>query len=169
MRLRKLLLCVTMICLAASVWAQDSIRGTTEVTIKGKKISINYGRPSLKGRDLLSLAPVGTVWRLGMNQATQIETEADLMVGSTEVKAGKYTLWLKKTGANTWTLNFHPKTGVWGVPELKEGYVAELPLTFAKATDSAEQVTITLSDNKGKAGIKIQWGTLSLTGSIGVK
>ena len=157
-----------MICLAASVWAQDN-RGTTEVTIKGKKISINYGRPSLKGRDLLSLAPVGTVWRLGMNQATSIDSEADLMVGSTEVKAGKYTLWLKKTGENTWTLNFHPKTGVWGVPELKEGYVAELPLKFAKASDSAEQVTIALSDNSGKAGVKIQWGTMSLTGSIGVK
>ena len=169
MRLRRLLPCMTIVFLAASVWAQDSIRGTTEVTIKGKKISINYGRPSLKGRDLLSLAPVGTVWRLGMNQATQIETAADLMVGSTEVNAGKYTLWLKKTGENSWTLNFHPKTGVWGVPELKEGYVAELPLKFEKAPASAEQVTITLSDNKGKAGIKIQWGTLLLTGSMGVK
>ena len=168
MRLRRLLPFATIVCLAASVWAQDN-RGTTEVTIKGKKISINYGRPSLKGRDLLSLAPVGTVWRLGMNQATSIDSEADLMVGSTEVKAGKYTLWLKKTGENTWTLNFHPKTGVWGVPELKEGYVAELPLKFAKASDSAEQVTIALSDNSGKAGVKIQWGTLLLTGSIGVK
>ena len=169
MRLRRLLPSVTIVCLAASVWAQDSIRGTTEVTIKGKKISINYGRPSLKGRDLLSLAPVGMVWRLGMNQATQIDTEADLMVGSTLVKAGKYTLWLKKTGENSWTLAFHPKTGVWGVPELKEGYVAELPLKFAKAADSAEQVTITLSDSKGSAMVKIQWGTLLLSGLIGVK
>jgi hypothetical protein len=168
MRLRRLLPCMTIVFLAASVWAQD-IRGTTEVTIKGKKISINYGRPSLRGRDLLSLAPVGMVWRLGMNQATEIETAADLMVGSTELKAGKYTLWLKKTGENSWTLAFHPKTGVWGLPELKEGYVAELPLKFAKAADSAEQVTITLSENKGNAVVKIQWGTLLLSGSIGVK
>ena len=169
MRLRRLLLCMTMVCLAASVWAQDSNRGTTEVTIKGKKISINYGRPSLKGRDLLSMAPVGTVWRLGMNQATSIDTAADLKVSGKDVAAGKYTLWLKKTGENSWTLNFHPKTGVWGVPELKEGYIAELPLKFEKAGDSAEQVTIALSDNKGNAGIKIQWGTLLLTGSMGVK
>jgi len=169
MRLRRLLLCMTMVCLAASVWAQDSNRGTTEVTIKGKKISINYGRPSLKGRDLLSMAPVGTVWRLGMNQATSIDTAADLKVSGKDVAAGKYTLWLKKTGDTSWSLNFHPKTGVWGVPELKEGYIAELPLKFEKAGDSAEQVTIALSDNKGNAGIKIQWGTLLLTGSMGVK
>ena len=168
MRLRRLLPFATIVCLAASVLAQDN-RGTTEVTVKGKKISINYGRPSLKGRDLLSLAPVGTVWRLGMNQATQIDTEADLMIGSAAVKAGKYTVWLKKTGENSWTLNFHPKTGVWGVPELKEGYIAELPLKFAKAADSAEKVTIALSENKGNAAVKIQWGTLSLSGPIGVK
>ena len=167
MRLRRLLPCITIACLAASAWAQD--RGNTEVTIKGKKISINYGRPSLRGRDLLSMAPVGTVWRLGMNEATQIDSAADLTVGGKAVAAGKYTLWLKKTGDNAWTLNFHPKTGVWGAPELKEGYIAEAPLKFEKAGDSAEQVTITLSDNKGNAGIKIQWGTLLLTGSLGVK
>ena len=168
MRLRRLLPCLTIVCLAASGWAQEN-RGTTEVTVKGKKISINYGRPSLKGRDLLSMAPVGTVWRLGMNEATQIATAGDLMVGGKAVPAAKYTLWLKKTGDNSWTLNFHPKTGVWGVPELKEGYVAELPLKFEKAGDSAEQVTITLSENKGNAVIKIQWGTLLLGGSMGVK
>ena len=167
MRLRRLLPCITILCLAASVWAQD--RGTTEVTIKGKKISIDYGRPSLKGRDLLSIAPVGTVWRLGMNQATQIDTAADLTVGGTAVAAGKYTLWLKKTGASSWTLNFHPKTGVWGAPELKEGFIAEVPMKFEKAGDSAEQVTITVSENKGNAAIKVQWGTFLLSGSVGVK
>src|SRR4026208_8097 len=107
MRLKSLLPIVTIVCLAAAVGAQDN-RGTTEVTIKGKKISINYGRPSLKGRDLLSLAPVGTVGRLGMNQATQIETAAELTVAGKAVAAGKYTLWLKKTGENSWTLAFHP-------------------------------------------------------------
>ena len=167
MKLRRLLPCITIVCLAASAWAQD--RGNTEVTIKGKKISINYGRPTLRGRDLLSMAPVGTVWRLGMNEATQIDTAADLTVGGKAVAAGKYTLWLKKTGDTTWALNFHPKTGVWGAPELRDGYIAEAPLKFEKAGDSAEQVTINLSENKGNAVIKIQWGTLLLSGSLGVK
>jgi len=160
---------MAVICLAASVWAQDSVRGNAEVTIKGKKISVNYGRPTARGRDLLSLAPVGTVWRVGMNEATHIETAADLMVGGKLVKAGKYTLWVKKTGANSWTLNFHPQTGVWGQPELTQGYIAEIPLTLSKAANPAEQMTITLSDNKGNAAIKIQWGTFLLSGSMGVK
>jgi Protein of unknown function (DUF2911) len=168
MRLRRLFPCILLLCLVAPLMAQAN-RGTAEATIKGKKISINYGRPSLKGRDLLSMASVGTVWRLGMNQATTIETAADLKVAGKDVKAGKYSLWAKKTGANSWVLAFHPTLPPWGVPELKEGYIAELPLKSETAGESAEQLTITVADDHGKAAIKIHWGTLALAGSVGVQ
>jgi len=171
MNFKKLVLCAATVCalVAVAVAQMNANRGTAEATIKGKKISINYGRPSLKGRDIFSMVQPGAVWRLGMNQATQIETAADLVVTGKDVGAGKYTLWLKKTGADSWVLAFHPKTGVWGMPELKEGYIAELPLKTEKVADSAEQLTISLADNKGKADIKIQWGTAALTGSFDVK
>jgi hypothetical protein len=171
MNFKKLVLSAATVCalVAVAVAQMNAARGAAEVTIKGKKITIDYGRPSLKGRDIFSMVQPGMVWRLGMNQATHIETAADLVVAGKEVKAGKYTLWLKKTGADSWTLAFHPKTGVWGMPELKEGYIAELPLKTEKVADSAEQLTISLADNKGKAAIKIHWGTAALTGSFDVK
>ena len=170
MNLKKLVLCAATLCaLIAVASAQNPIRGTAEATIKGKKITIDYGRPSLKGRDIFSMVQPGSVWRLGMNQATHIETTGDLVVAGKEVKAGKYTLWAKKTGPDSWTLAFHPKTGVWGMPEQKEGYIAELPLKTEKVADSAEQLTISLADNKGKAAIKIHWGTAALIGSFDVK
>lgn len=171
MNIKKLVLCAATLCALVAVAAaqMNAARGKAEATIKGKQITIDYGRPSLKGRDIFAMVQPGMVWRLGMNQATNIDTAGDLVVAGTEVKAGKYTLWAKKTGADSWTLAFHPKTGVWGVPELKEGYIAELPLKTEKAADSAEQLTITLADNKGKAAIKIHWGTVALTGSFDVK
>jgi hypothetical protein len=144
-------------------------RADAEATIKGKKISINYGRPNLKGRDLLAQAPVGTVWRVGMNQATELTTDGDLLIGNTELKAGKYSLWVRRTSENSWTLAFHPKTGVWGAPPLKEGYVAELPLQLAKAADSMELLTINLADANGEGEIKIHWGTALMSGTFGVK
>jgi hypothetical protein len=147
----------------------SAARGTAEATVKGKKITIDYGRPSLKGRDMFSMIQPGMVWRLGMNMATHLETSGDLVVAGKEVKAGKYTLWARKTGPDSWTLAFHPKTGVWGQPELKEGYIAELPLKTEKVADSAEQLSITLADNKGKAAIKIHWGNVALTGAFDVK
>jgi DUF2911 family protein len=168
MKLRIAVLSVLALSLIASaVMAQG--RGAAEVTIKGKKISIDYGRPNLGGRDIVSMAKVGDVWRVGNNMSTSITTEADLVVGGTTVKAGKYSLWAKKTGPDSWTLNFHPKTGVWGAPPLTEGYIAEMPLKTSKVGDSAEQLVISLADNKGKAVVTIHWGTAELIGAFDVK
>ena len=188
MKTRTLLPLLLLLCCACSSQAQNSAapaaaanaapaqaqkaapeRGDATATVKGKKISINYGRPAMKGRDLLAQAPVGTVWRVGMNQATEITTEADLVVGDKELKAGKYSLWVRRTGDDTWTLAFHPKTGVWGAPALKEGYAAELPLKLEKASDSTEMLTINLAEADDDGEVKIHWGTTLMSGKFGVK
>jgi Protein of unknown function (DUF2911) len=168
MSLRKIAPVLLVVCLAAPVMAQGN-RGTASLTIKGTQISISYGRPSLQGRDMLSQMKTGMVWRTGMNQATEIQTTGDLVINGHDLKAGKYTLWTKKTGDDAWALMFHPKTGIWGLPEMKEGFVAELPLKHESAKDAEEQVTITLADVKGKAVITIAWGTARLTGTFAVK
>ena len=163
----------SVLCLAITSFAQNN-RGTAEVTIKGKKISIDYGRPHLGGHGVSELPP-GAVWRLGMNEATRIETTGDLGVGAKTVKAGTYTLWVKRTGENSWSLAFHPRIEgqngrrLWGEPAMTEGFLAELPLRMETAKDSAEQVTITLADVNGTANIKIQWGTAVLSGSFHVR
>jgi len=169
MKFNKTILCLLVVCIAIPACAQMSgERQTSEVTIKGKKLSLNYGSPNLNGRDVFSLAPVGMVWRLGKNQATEITTTGDLTVAGKTVKAGKYSLWAKKTGENSWVLAFHPKTGIWGEPAMKDGYVAELPLKMEKAGDAVEQLNISLVDMSGKAGIKIHWGTAELVGTFDV-
>src|ERR1051326_7798833 len=143
MKFNKLIIGLAVIALAIPACAQSG-RQTSEVTIKGKKVSVSYGSPSLKGRDVFALAPVGMVWRLGRNEATEINTTGDLTVAGKTLAAGKYSLWAKKTGADSWALEFHPKTGIWGEPAMKDGYVAELPLKTEKVSDSAEQLVITL-------------------------
>lgn len=174
MNFKKLVLCAAMLCALAALAFAQANRGKAEATIKGKLITIDYGRPPL-GTHSVSQLPVGGVWRLGMNAATRIETAGDLGVGAETVKAGTYTLWVKRTGENSWTLAFHPKTEgapgkpLWGAPPQTAGFIAETPLKLEKAKDSVDQVTITLADAKGKAAFKVQWGTDVLTGSFDVK
>jgi hypothetical protein len=144
-------------------------RGKAEATVKGKAVSVSYGRPTLQGRDVLAQAKTGMVWRVGMNEATELTTAGDLVIDGKELKAGKYSLWVRKTGDDTWTLAFHPKTGVWGSPALKEGYAAELPLKLTKADTSAEELMIHVADKEGKGEIQIHWGTALLTGWFDVK
>lgn len=174
MNFKKLVLCAAMVCALAAIAVAQGNRGKAEATIKGKMITIDYGRPPL-GSHSVSELPVGGVWRIGMNAATRIETAGDLGVGTDTVKAGTYTLWIKRTGDNSWVLAFHPKTEgangkpLWGAPPQTAGFIAQTPLKLEKAKDSADQVTITLADAKGKAAFKVQWGMDVLTGSFDVK
>ena len=169
MRFRNIVPIIMLLCLAASVMAQDPNRGTAEATIHGKKVTIDYGRPNWGGTDRLAQAPVGMVWRLGMNKPTVIESAGDLVVAGKELKAGKYSLWAKRTGEDSWILAFHPEVPPWGVPVKTTGFAAELPLKSGKATDTAEQLTISLADSKGKGMVKIHWGTALLMGTFDVK
>src|SRR5262245_42321247 len=169
MSLKSIVLLGAAMLLAISVFAQGD-RGTADVTIKSKKISINYGRPGLHGgASRLNEATDGMVWRLGMIQATAIDTAADLVVAGKPVKAGKYTLWAKKVSGSNWLLCFHPKTGVWGEPALTDGYIAQLPLKLSTAANSVDPLTISIADAKGAAAIKVHWGKDVLTGSFAVK
>ena len=54
----------------------------TEWTIDGANISIEYGRPFLKGRTIgKEVAPYGTEWRTGADAATVITTDKPLKFG----------------------------------------------------------------------------------------
>ena len=81
---------------------------------KGKKITIEYGRPYLKGRKVgQELAPYGKVWRTGADEATALTTEVDLNIGGVKMPAGKYTLYTLPS-EGTWKLIINKETGQWG-------------------------------------------------------
>jgi hypothetical protein len=160
---------VIFLLLCALPAAAQNPRGKAEATVKGRKISIDYGRPSLQGRDMIAMAKPGMVWRLGMDEATEIQSTATLLVGGKELKPGKYSLWAKKTGESDWILAFHPQTGVWGDPPLESGYIAQTPLKLEKSANSVERLTIAVAEKTGDATITVKWGTAQLTGTIGVK
>src|SRR5437588_134332 len=64
--------------------AQGSPRGTAKLDLGGKTASVEYGRPSLKGRtmqQLLGRLKVGGFWRLGADDSTTFSTDADLAFG----------------------------------------------------------------------------------------
>ena len=46
----------------------------SEWTIDGANISIEYGRPSLRGRQDEAMMPIGRPWRTGADQATMLTT-----------------------------------------------------------------------------------------------
>ena len=86
---------------------------STSVTIAGKKIQVDYGAPSMRGRKIMGeLVPYGEVWCAGANDATTLITSADLEIAGLKVPKGSYTLWTIP-GRTEWTLIVNKQTGQW--------------------------------------------------------
>lgn len=144
---------------ASSLLAQANPRGEAKLTLAGMSIAIEYGRPSLKGRDMLGQAPVGQPWRMGADRATTLKTDADLSFGSTVVPKGEYTLTAMKLDADKWQL----------IVADKEKRVAEIPLTASKPKESVETFTIELSGEQGEGVFSMSWGDTALKAPFSVK
>ena len=141
--------------LAASLPAlAQNARGEAKATVSGKSVSIDYGRPSLRGRDMLGKAEVGTPWRMGADASTTLKTEADLDFSGVKVPKGDYTLQATKVEATQWTLN------VLGKDEAK---VATIPLASRTLPASVEMFTIELKGEKDKGEFSMSWGTLGMS------
>ncbi len=150
--------------------SMDAGRGMTEVMLMSSKVSIDYGRPEMKGRDMLAMAPAGFVWRFGSNKSTTLMTDADLMFGDMMLAKGSYSVWLKHVDGDEWTLVFNSEVGIWGAPGSKrENDVLEVPLQYSVEDEMIERFTVELMDMDGKGKLAASWGTHRLMGSFSAK
>jgi hypothetical protein len=136
---------------SAAGWAQMNPRGTA--SLEGARVTIEYGRPSAKGRDVFSMIQPGTYWRMGADNATKLETEVPLLIGGSRVEKGEYTL-----------------VGQFASPEefelvVARGMTENEPTDVAarakgevsKGQDHVEQMTIALEGKPADAAIVLSW------------
>jgi len=158
--------------LAGTGLAQGNPRGTSKLTLKGKVVSIEYGRPSLKGRtvqQLLDQLKPGDVWRLGADRSTTFATGLELVFGDVPIPAGEYSLWARREADNTWKLVFNKQHGQWGMQHDAAQDLAAVPLKETKAAKAEEMVTISLAEEGAGGVLTIQWGEMKLTASFKAK
>jgi hypothetical protein len=152
--LKRMALAALAVVVAAPVFAQGNPRGEAKATVAGKAVAIDYGRPSLKGRDMLGQAQIGQAWRMGADAATSLKTDADLAFGTVNIPKGEYILTATKVAADEWTLNILAKAD--------RAKVADVPLATDKLAASVETFTIELKGEKDKGELKLTWGTTAL-------
>lgn len=144
--------------------------GTAEVTLKGKKITIDYSRPFLKGRHVgQELAPFDKVWRTGANEATSLTTEIDLNIGGASVPAGKYTLYTLPS-EGTWKLIINKQTGQWGTVYNQDQDLARVDMKKSQSPQPVEQFTISFDKkNDSSADLVLEWENLRLSVPVQAK
>ncbi len=139
-------------------------------TVRGAKIAIEYGRPSLKGRPEAQMMPAGTPWRTGADAATTITTDKALTFGTVVLEPGTYTIFTQP-GAQEWQLIFGTlkAPGQWGVPYQKDLELSRTPMKLGKAKKPVEMVTYHI-DKTAKGGtLRIEWGTVSVSAPFTVR
>jgi len=168
-----LLLClVVLIGLDGVALAQRNPRGTSQLRLKGTEVSVEYGRPALKGRSveqLLAQLKPGQVWRLGADKATGLSTSGDLTFGNTPIPKGDYSLFARREADQSWSLVFNKQHGQWGTQHDPAQDVAAVPLKESKAPKVEEMVTIGLA-KEGRGGVlTVQWGEMKLSTNFKAK
>ena len=84
-----------------------SKNGKVEGTIDGVTVTLEYGRPNVKGRTIWGgLVPYGKVWRTGADEATTITFSADVEIGGEKLAAGTYSLYTQP-GEDEWIVIFN--------------------------------------------------------------
>jgi len=134
-----------------------------EATLKfadGKTVSIQYSRPSMRGRKIFGgLVPYDQVWRTGANAATSLKTDVDLNIGGASVAAGNYTLYTLP-GASSWKLIINKQTGQWGTEYDQSQDLARVDMKVSQRSSPLEEFTISFDKTGGNsATLKLEWDT----------
>jgi hypothetical protein len=134
----------------------------------GSKVSIDYSRPSMKGRKIYGeLVPFDQEWRLGANEATTFVVDSNVKIGSTAIPKGSYTLFMQPSADKTWQLIISKKTGEWGIPYPgKESDFARVDLQKSSLDSPVELFTITLNKDGDACKLDIDWATTRASATI---
>ncbi len=96
---------------------QPSPKSSLEQTVGLTQVSVEYSRPSMKGRTIFGdLVPFGKTWRTGANQNTTVSFSDDVTIDGKTLKKGKYALFTIPK-AEAWDVIFYSDTDNWGTPE----------------------------------------------------
>ena len=122
-------------------------------------IELNYSRPAKKGRKIMGdLVPFGKVWRTGANAATTLTFSDDVIIGGTEIKAGKYGL-LTIPDAGKWIIIISKDVTINQPSAYKpENDVVRVQADVVKTPLSVENFTINFANITGSScNVEMMW------------
>ena len=135
------------------------------VSYKGTnmEVTVNYCRPYKKGRVIFgpksedALQPYGAYWRVGANEATEVQFGQDVSIMGKPLKAGTYVLYAVP-GESDWTIGFNSDLGRWGYSEVDHDKdVLQVQAPHQRLPEIVEQLTIDFTEQDQGVFLNLKW------------
>ena len=134
------------------------------------QIRVIYSRPLREGRVIFGdMIDYNKVWRMGANEATEIEFFRDVQIDGKKVSKGRYTIYAIPTQTK-WTIILNKDTDTWGAfiyDQKKDVLRKDLPVQTLPALVEAFSISFSKSDTG--AHMNIAWENASVTLPIDFK
>jgi hypothetical protein len=116
-----------------------------------------YSRPHLQGRKLFEeILKYGQTWRLGANEATELDVFQPVTIGEKKIPVGRYTLYaIPKAGY--WTIAINNDLDLWGLKQdvAQDLVRIEVPVTYYNPV--MEYFTMVFEKAECGANLIIAW------------
>jgi hypothetical protein len=151
-----------LLLVGANATAQEkkilSPRDSVFLSFGNDSISVNYGRPSIRGRVIMGdLVPWNKVWRTGANEATHLKTNFDCQIGGVPLPKGTYTLWTLPSPTG-WKFIINKQTGQWGTRYDARQDLARFDATVEPLSTVVDTFTIALIPSGNSEGrLVLSW------------
>lgn len=132
--------------------------------VDGATLSLEYGRPALKGRSESQMMPAGRPWRTGADAATILTTDRALTFGTVTLQPGTYTI-NTIPGPDEWQMVFGrlKAPGQWGVPYQPDLEIGRAPMRRSTGASPSELLTFRLAHTGASPALRMEWGTVSVS------
>lgn len=117
-----------------------------------------YSRPQKNGRAVFGeLVEYGKVWRMGANEATEIEFYRDVKIGGKKVRKGRYTLYAV-VNPDKWVMILNTDTDTWGSFKYDQKKdVARVEVPVQKNTENLEAFALSFERSNGSFNLLAAW------------
>ena len=119
---------------------------------------ILYSRPQKQGRKVFGeLVEYGKVWRLGANEATEIEFYTDVKIGGKKINKGRYTLYAL-VNENSWTMILNKDTDTWGAFKYdSKKDIVRTDVPTQKTNETVESMSMWFEKTTSGISLVIAW------------
>ncbi len=122
-----------------------------------------YSRPQKNGRQIFGnepppkyVQPFGVYWRLGANEASEIEFFKPVLIKGQKILKGRYIIYCIPY-ENKWTIIFNSNLFSWGLHPDVQKDIAKIDIPVSKTDQVAEFLSMVFEQSATGANLIIAW------------